>query len=175
MTAHAIIKYRPLLAGALGLLALPFAMPLLGLTVNTASVIVILTIACLGLNMMMGFTGLISFGHGTWFGIGAYAAALAQRHWFPGQIVLPTLFAILFVCAVAGAVGALMLRRRGVYFALMTLALAALTYTVAFRWTAVTGGEDGLGGLTRGTLGPIRLDDALAFYVFVAVIGFGVI
>jgi branched-chain amino acid transport system ATP-binding protein len=175
MTTPALVKYRPLLAGGLGLLLLPFVMPLLGLTVNTASVIVILAIAALGLNMMMGFTGLISFGHSAWFGIGSYAAALAQRHWFPEQIILPALFAMAFVGALSALVGVLILRRRGVYFALMTLALAALTYTVAFRWTAVTGGEDGLGGLQRGTLGPVNLDDPAAYYAFVAVIAFAVL
>jgi branched-chain amino acid transport system ATP-binding protein len=175
MTTPLLARYRPLLIGALGLLLLPFAMPPLGLTVNTACVIVILSIAALGLNMMMGFTGLISFGHSAWFGIGAYAAALAQRHWFPGQILLPTLFSMLFIAALSALVGALILRRRGVYFALMTLALAALTYTVAFRWTAVTGGEDGLGGLQRGTLGPVDLNDPIAYYILLALIALGVL
>ena len=82
---------------------------------------------------------------------------------------------MVFVAVLSAVVGFLILRRRGVYFSLLTLALAALTYTIAFRWTAVTGGEDGLGGLERGSLGPINLDDALAYYVFVALIGLGVL
>ena len=57
---------------------------------------------------------------------------------------------MLLVAVLSAFVGLLILRRRGVYFSLLTLALAALTYTIAFRWTEVTGGEDGLGGLTRG-------------------------
>src|SRR5205085_2707817 len=60
-----------------------------------------------------------------------------------------------------------------VYFSLLTLALAALTYTVAFRWSTVTGGEDGLGGLQRGSIGPLSLDAALTYYVTVALIGLG--
>ena len=175
MTTPGLVKYRPLWIGALALVALPFAMPMMGLTVNTASVVVILTIATLGLNMMIGFTGLMSFGHSAWFGIGAYAAALAQLRWFDGQIIVPVLFSMVFVAALSAIVGALMLRRRGVYFALMTLALSALTYTIAFRWTALTGGEDGLGGLKRGTIGPINLDHPLAYYSFVALIGLGVL
>ncbi len=51
--------------------------------------VVILAIAAMGLNLLVGYTGLTSFGHSAWFGIGAYAAALAQMHWFHGQIVLP--------------------------------------------------------------------------------------
>ena len=75
----------------------------------------------------------------------------------------------------SAVVGVLILRRRGVYFSLLTLALAALTYTVAFRWTEVTGGEDGLGGLQRGRIGPFNLDDALTYYTLVAVAGFAVL
>ncbi|TFF19142.1 ATP-binding cassette domain-containing protein [Jiella endophytica] len=170
MTTARIDIYRPLLVAAVSLVALPFAMSLIGLTINTATVVVFLSIAVLGLNMMMGYTGLVSFGHGAWFGIGAYAAAIAQREWFSGQIILPLLFAVVFVAILSAVVGALMLRRRGVYFALMTLALSALTYTISFRWTALTGGEDGLGNLQRGSLGPIHLADPKAYYIFVALV-----
>ncbi|HEY9549659.1 MAG TPA: branched-chain amino acid ABC transporter ATP-binding protein/permease, partial [Kiloniellaceae bacterium] len=104
-----------------------------------------------------------------------YAAALAQKHWLPEQILLPIVLAMTFVGLLSAVVGLLILRRRGVYFALMTLALAALTYTIAFRWTEVTGGEDGLGGLQRGNLGPIDLDDARAYYILVAVISLAVL
>ncbi|WP_323795487.1 branched-chain amino acid ABC transporter ATP-binding protein/permease [Nisaea sp.] len=165
-------KHAPLWIGALALLLLPAVMSLLGQTTSTAAFLVTLTIAAMGLNVLVGYTGLVSFGHGAWFGIGAYAAALSQRHWFPDQILIPILFAMLFVAVGAAIVGVLMLRRKGVYFALMTLALAALTYTVSFRWTEVTGGEDGLGHLQRGTLGPLDLDDQFTYYAVVAVIGF---
>ena len=55
----------------------------------------------------------------------------------------------MFVALLSAVVGALILRRRGVYFSLLTLALAALTYAICFRWTEVTGGEDGQGGLAE--------------------------
>jgi len=168
-------KYRPLWIGALALLVLPPALLSIGLTMDTAAVVVIFTIASMGLNLLVGYTGLTSFGHSTWFGIGAYAGALAQKHWFPGQIVVPILFAIVFVALLSTVVGALVLRRRGVYFSLLTLALAALTYAIAFRWTDLTGGENGLGGLARGRIGPVDLDDAVSFYALVALIAFGVL
>ena len=76
-------KVRPLLIALAALIALPFAMRALGLTINTATMVVILAIAALGLNLLVGYTGLISFGHSVWFGIGTYAAGLAQRHLFP--------------------------------------------------------------------------------------------
>ncbi len=160
---------------ALGLVILPFAATAAGLAVNTATIIVILSIAALGLNLMVGRTGLVSFGHGAWFGIGAYAAAQAQRKLLPDQILLPLLCGVLFVAVLSLGVGALILRRRGVYFALMTLAFSALTYSIAFRWTAVTGGEDGLGGIKRGGLGPIDLADNNAYYGFVALVAFALL
>jgi branched-chain amino acid transport system ATP-binding protein len=164
-------KYRPLWIAAASLIALPFLMHVLGLSVNTASMVVILAIATMALNLCVGYTGLVSFGHSTWFGIGAYAAGLIQLHWFRDQIWLPILLSMVVVGVLSTAIGMLILRRRGVYFSLLTLALSALTYTVAFRWTEVTGGEDGLSGLKRGTIGPVFLDDGLAFYIVVALIG----
>jgi branched-chain amino acid transport system ATP-binding protein len=168
-------KYRPLGLAALALVALPLVMPLLGLSINTASTVVILAMAAMGLNLLVGYTGLTSFGHGMWFGIGAYAAGLIQLHWFGGEIWLPILFSMVIVAVLATLIGIFILRRRGVYFSLLTLALAALTYTVAFRWSDVTGGEDGLGGLKRGALGPISLDGGLTYYIVVALIGLAVL
>jgi ABC-type branched-subunit amino acid transport system ATPase component/ABC-type branched-subunit amino acid transport system permease subunit len=168
-------KYRPLLIGAAALVALPFLIQSLGLALNTASMVVILAIACMGLNLLVGYTGLTSFGHGVWFGIGGYGAGLLQKHYFHDQIAIPIILAMLLTAVVSAFVGLIILRRRGVYFSLLTLALAALTYTIAFRWTEVTGGEDGLGGLVRGRVGPFNLDDALAFYVMVALVGLGVL
>jgi len=174
-SARSYSKYRPLSLAALGLIALPFIIHVFGLSLNTASMVVILAIATMGLNLCVGYTGLVSFGHATWFGIGAYAAGLIQLHWFPGEMWLPLLLSMVVVTLLSTVVGVLILRRRGVYFSLLTLALAALTYTVAFRWSDVTGGEDGLGGLKRGTIGPIVLDDPLAFYILVALIGLAVL
>ena len=164
-------KFGPLWIAAVSTIALPFAMHVFGLSVNTASMVVILAIATMALNLCVGYTGLVSFGHSTWFGIGAYAAGLIQLHWFHDQIWLPILLSMAVVAALSTGAGILILRRRGVYFSLLTLALAALTYTVAFRWTEVTGGEDGLSGLKRGAIGPVLLDDGLAFYIVVALIG----
>jgi ABC-type branched-subunit amino acid transport system ATPase component/ABC-type branched-subunit amino acid transport system permease subunit len=163
-------KYRPMLIAAAAAVALPFALAAMGLSHNTGTMIVALAVAAMGLNLCIGYTGLVSFGHGAWFGIGAYAAGLIQLNWFPGQIWLPLLLSTLVVAAASASVGAVILRRRGVYFSLLTLALAALTYTTAFRWTKLTGGEDGLGGLKRGSIGGIGLDNALHYYIVVAIL-----
>jgi len=164
-------KTRTLLIGLVALILLPFILPAIGLTLSTATMVVVFTIAALGLNLMMGYTGLVSFGHAAWFGIGAYAAALSQIHWFHGQIILPIIFGTAFVGVLSTVIGIMMLRRRGVYFALMTLALSALTFSISFRWTAVTGGEDGLGGFDRSTLLPFDFSDNMTYYWFVAAIG----
>jgi branched-chain amino acid transport system ATP-binding protein len=168
-------KHQPLWIAAVTLVALPIALQAFGLSTNTASMVVILAIATTALNLCVGYTGLVSFGHSIWFGLGAYAAGLIQLHWFREQIWLPIILSMVFVAAVSTAAGILILRRRGVYFSLLTLALAALTYTIAFRWTEVTGGEDGLSGLKRGSVGPIHLDDPLAYYILVALIGLAVL
>ncbi len=165
-------RTRPLLAVAIGLVALPFAMRAIGLTLDTAIVVVVLCMATMSLNLLVGYTGLVSFGHSAWFGIGGYAAAIAQLRWFPGQFVAPMLFSVAFTSLLALVVGFLILRRRGVYFSLLTLALCALTFAIAFRWTSLTGGEGGLGGLQRGKLGPIDLDSDVAYYALVALVGF---
>jgi branched-chain amino acid transport system ATP-binding protein len=175
MTVTPAQKYRPLVIAGLALIALPFVVQLLGLSLNTAIAVVILAIATTALNLCVGYTGLVSFGHSTWFGIGAYAAGLIQLHWFGGEIWLPLLLSMVVVAALSAIAGVIILRRRGVYFSLLTLAFAALTYTIAFRWSEVTGGEDGLGGLKRGSIGPISLDNAAAFYAVVALIGLAVL
>jgi len=175
MTTPATRKYRPLWIAALAMIALPFAVQAPGLSLNTGIAVVILAIAAMGLNLCIGYTGLVSFGHSAWFGIGAYAAGVIQLRLFRGEIWLPLLLSMAVVAATSAVIGVIILRRRGVYFSLLTLALAALTYTIAFRWSAVTGGEDGLGGLKRGTLGPFNLDGVLTYYVLVALIGLAVL
>ena len=168
-------KYQPIWIAALAMLIVPFLLQAMGLTLTSSTDVVIFAIAAMGLNLLVGYTGLTSFGHGAWFGIGAYAAALIQKYWFPGQLVLPFVMAVLFVALLATVVGFLILRRRGVYFSLLTLALSALTFAIAFRWTAFTGGESGLGGVVRPALGPVNLDAPIPFYVVVSVIGLAVV
>jgi branched-chain amino acid transport system ATP-binding protein/branched-chain amino acid transport system permease protein len=153
---------------ALSLVLLPFVLDFVGLPLRSAIDVVAFAIACTGLNILVGNTGLVSFGHGAWFGLGAYAAALSQRYWFAGSIILPALFAIAFVAAAAVLSGALILRRRGVYFSLLTLALTALLFAIGYRWTEFTGGESGLGGVTRATVLGFDLERDSNYYWVVA-------
>src|SRR4051812_19254322 len=167
--------HAPLLIAAVALATLPFVLDRVGLPLRSAIDVVVFAIACLGLNVLVGYTGLVSFGHGAWFELAAYAAALGQRYWFPGQLVLPALFALLFIAVTAALAGALILRRRGVYFSLLTLALTALLFAIGYRWTEFTGGESGLGGVTRATVLGANLERDAIYYWVVAVIGFVIV
>jgi ABC-type branched-subunit amino acid transport system ATPase component/ABC-type branched-subunit amino acid transport system permease subunit len=164
----------PLIVAFGALLVLPHALYGAGLTLKTATDVVILSMACLGLNILVGSTGLVSFGHGAWFGLAAYAFALSQRHWWAGALLLPLTFAVLFVAAAALLMGALMLRRRGVYFSLLTLAFTAVLYAVCFRWTDFTGGENGLGNVVRPHSLGLNLDDNWTYYWVTAAVGLAV-
>ncbi len=163
---------HPLVLAALVLLALPYLCTAAGLTYGTATEIALFAIVGLGFNLLLGYTGLLSFGHGLFFGFAAYSAALAQIHWFQGSLVLPIVFAIGATTLLGAVVGFLVLRRRGVYFSLLTLAFTALGFAIAFRWTEVTGGESGLRGVRRIVVLGVDLDDQLAYYYLCAAVAF---
>jgi branched-chain amino acid transport system permease protein len=143
--------------------ALPFATAVLvfatspawlgavGLYQYIALEVVIWSLYALGFNLLLGQAGLPSFGHGAFFGIGAYGAALAWKHAAAG--LLPGLACGLLAAAVAGAVvAAFISHRRGIYYALMTIAFGQLAWFVAIKWHSVTGGEDGLLNVPRPPL-----------------------
>tara|TARA_R110002124_G_scaffold228417_1_gene393770 strand:- start:541 stop:1518 length:978 start_codon:yes stop_codon:yes gene_type:complete len=123
-------------------------------------------------NLLLGFGGLLSFGHAAYFGGASYIAAYASKVWG-----LNPELAVLSGAAVAGvmgfAIGALAIRRQGIYFAMVTLAFAQMVYFVALQ-AEFTGGEDGIQSVPRGDLfGLIPLADNIALYFFVLVVTFG--
>ena len=121
-------------------------------------------------NLLIGYTGLLSFGHAAFFGTAGYAAGNALKVWG-----LPVELGILVGVAVAALVGLLMgalaIRRQGIYFSMITLALAQMVYFGALRAGELTGGEDGLQGVPRGKLlGFIDLSNDTTLYYLVLVI-----
>ena len=163
---------RQLAALALALVVLPFAMRAIGMTESLGTEIALFALVGLGFNLLLGYTGLLSFGHGLFFGFAAYAAALSQLHWFRDGLFLPMLFAVTATSLLGLVVGFFVLRRRGVYFSLLTLAFTALAFFIAFRWTEFTGGESGLRGVTRPVLGAIDLNNQVVFYGLTAIVVF---
>jgi branched-chain amino acid transport system permease protein len=121
-------------------------------------------------NLLIGYTGLVSFGHAAFLGSAGYATAYAAKAWGWS----PEL-AILFGAAVAGAlgvlVGALAIRRQGIYFAMITLALAQMLYFFCLQAPRVTGGEDGIQAVPRGYLfGLLDLRNTMTLYFVVLAI-----
>ena len=110
--------------------------------------ILIWCVFALGFNLLLGQTGLPSFGHGAYFGIGAYAMGLTQFHLYP-NLWLGLAAAVLTAAAFGAAVALFISHRRGIYFALMTIAFGQLFFFVASKWTSVTKGEDGLLNIQR--------------------------
>ncbi|MDN5788515.1 branched-chain amino acid ABC transporter permease [Pseudorhodobacter sp.] len=123
-------------------------------------------------NLLLGFGGLLSFGHAAYFGGASYIAAHAAKVWglTPELAVLTGTAA----AAVLGLViGALSIRRQGIYFAMVTLAFAQMVYFVALQ-AEFTGGEDGIQSVPRGDLfGLISLEGNIALYFFVLTLTFG--
>jgi branched-chain amino acid transport system permease protein len=128
-------------------------------------------------NLLLGFGGLLSFGHAMFFGTSGYAAAHAAKVWGLTP-ELSVLFATLCATVLAWVVGLLAIRRQGIYFAMITLALSQMVYFVYLQ-TPFTGGEDGIQGVPHGQLfGFIDLNNEVAMYVFVLAIfllGFGLV
>jgi len=140
-------------------LALPLLMSAANSTVSLGTEIVVFTLLAIAYNLLMGYTGLVSFGHSAFFGLGGYAAGLTQIHVAQGMGV-PLLAGVAAAALAGAAIGFLLMRKRGVYFSLLTLAFTQMFFYIVYGATAVTGGENGLGGIERFpvSLGPLRLD-----------------
>jgi ABC-type branched-subunit amino acid transport system ATPase component/ABC-type branched-subunit amino acid transport system permease subunit len=154
---------NPLLQVAAVLALLTVATLFTPLPLGRVTQIAIYVLYAAGIGILVGYLGLVPFGGSVFFGIASYATALTMLHWFSGITVLAGLaFAVLFAVIVAVPVGALILRRRGLYFSLLSLACAQICFEIAYKWTGVTGGENGLQGVPRQP----SLESAFAFHLF---------
>lgn len=153
----------PMVALAVVMGTLPFWIERVGLYPYLGIEVAVWMLYALGFNLLLGLTGLPSFGHGAYFGIGAYAFGLSQIHLLP-SLPLGLAMAIL-AAAAAGALAALFVaHRRGIYFAFMTIAIGQVFWFVAVKAHAVTGGEDGLQGIARPPLLGFPLASNTALY-----------
>ncbi|MET3496125.1 branched-chain amino acid ABC transporter permease [Variovorax boronicumulans] len=154
-------------------LIVTLALPLFMRSGSLASEVLIYALAALGCNLLLGYTGLLSFGQGIFFGLGSYTIAiLLTRLQLPMPLAL--LAAIGMGAVGAAVVGWVAIRQRGTYFVMLTLAFAQMFYFVAYTASGLTGGDNGLLDVPR----PAFMDTPWKYYAFVAVmflIAFGLL
>lgn len=135
--------------------------------------ILILSIFALGFNLLLGYTGLLSFGQAGFFALGAYASAKIL-------LVIPSLFLGTVAGMLAGGISALILgylciRHTRIYFSMLTLSFGMMVYSLAWKWREVTGGDDGLVGIPRAPLEipgifSINMNSLENYYYFVLIV-----
>lgn len=139
----------------------------------------IFAVAALGFNLLLGYTGLLSFGHSAYFGLGAYATAFMVKYWHVASMELYILGGVLATGIVSAIFGFICVRHTRIFFAILTLALSQVLWTLAYKFFWVTGGTDGirvpfakmtlLGGMVHfaGRGGYERFVDHYYYYVLV--------
>src|ERR1700757_628797 len=171
-----MLRQRPYIVEALtavGLIAGPFVLPYLGFSPTTINRILVWGLFGIGFDILFGFTGLLSFGQSAFYGTGGFVAAYLLT-----VLNFPNVTIALFIGMIAAAgvgylVGLLALRRTGIYFAMITVAIAEVFFFVEFNpLSAYTGGENGLPGVPTPTLWlgfkTIRFDTDWSLYAFLA-------
>jgi branched-chain amino acid transport system permease protein len=163
-------KYRGDIVVWLLLLTAPYWLPAAGSYVELGTHVIVYALAATALNFLLGYTGVLSFGHAAYFGLGAYGAAMTIKYLYPST-PLGMLVGVVTGTAAAALIGPLIVRLRGVYFAMCTIAFGQVFYFIAFQWRSATGGDDGLSAWHRLPLdfGVARIDilnDPRAFYFF---------
>ena len=153
------------------LLTMPFWLNWIGGYTALGSRVLVMALAAMSLNFLLGFTGVLSFGHAAYFGLGVYGAGLTIKYLVPSTL-LGMAVGVSVGAVAAALIGMLIVRLRGIYFAMVTIAFGQVFYFIAFRWNSVTGGDDGLSGWRRLPidLGFAKVDilgNDRAFYYFV--------
>jgi ABC-type branched-subunit amino acid transport system ATPase component/ABC-type branched-subunit amino acid transport system permease subunit len=141
-----------------------------GMPVARVTQIAIYTLYGAGVNFLIGYIGLVPFGASFFFGTAGYAVALLGGAVAGGNEAIDIVIAAAFSVLLALVVGAVILRRRGLYFSLLTLACSQIAFEIAFKWTDVTGGENGIQNIAR----PL-FPSALAFHAFSLIVVLGVL
>ena len=155
-------------------LVVVLTMPLLMHSGSLASEVLIYALAAMGCNLLLGFTGLLSFGQGIFFGLGSYTLALTLTRW-PLPMPLALILAIVMGALGAAIVGWVAIRQKGTYFVMLTLAFAQMFYFVAYTATGLTGGDNGLMDIPRPSITALGrtlwpLTSPWQFYGFVAAV-----
>ncbi len=139
-----------------------------------AAKILIFSIFAMGLNLILGYTGLVSMGHAASFGTAVYVTAFLTIHYKVGSFWLVALSGISAAVFMAAFFGLFIVHLSGAYFLLITLGLSQLLFSIVWKWRALTGGDDGLPGILRPDLGfSLSLGNDTFFYYFVFLIFVG--
>ncbi len=154
------VSVHPVVLAAAVLVVLSLVWQVSGAPVSLITEIAIYTLYGAGVNLLVGYTGLVPFGASVFFGCATYATAISMRGYL-GNEIEGLAFAILFSIVLGAALGIIILRRRGLYFSLLTLAFSQIAFEIAYKWTDLTGGENGLQGVPRPWL-----DNFAAFHAF---------
>ena len=167
--AQPLDRHRLLVLGLVWaiLLLCPFWIPFIGGYTSLGTRILVLGLAAMSLNFLIGFTGIVSFGHAAYFGLGVYGCGLILRY-VTASTPLGLIAGMLLGGLAGTIIGALITKRRGIYFAMVTIAFQQIFYFIAYKWNGLTGGFDGLRGFTRANinLGFANLDIIKNDYVF---------
>lgn len=144
----------------LALIVLPFILAQLGRTgqfwIWVTTEMIIMALFATSLNLVLGFGGMVSFGHAAFFGVGAYTVALLMKK-AGAPLGLALLASPCVAAVVAAVIGWFCVRLIGLYFAILTLAFGQLLYMIAFQWYTFTGGDDGIHGIPKPEfLGPVN-------------------
>jgi branched-chain amino acid transport system ATP-binding protein len=144
---RALLRH-PVLWIVLVLAALTALWQAIGAPISLITQIAIYMLYGAGVNLLVGYTGLVPFGASVFFGCATYAVAISMQR-FIGNEIEGLVFGVIFSLILASVIALVILRRRGLYFSLLTLAFSQIAFEVAFKWTDMTGGENGLQGVPR--------------------------
>ncbi|MDR2724978.1 MAG: branched-chain amino acid ABC transporter permease [Candidatus Adiutrix sp.] len=147
----------------------PF-LPYIGSSISLGTELLLWFIFTLSFNLCLGQTGLPSFGHGAFYGLGAFGAGITFLRLPQGGFLSILIAGLIVGGLAAGAFGWLIRNKRGVYFAMLTVAFTQVCFGICWRWDEVTGGEHGLSGISRLEFLGLAMRDPVTYYYFCFVV-----
>jgi branched-chain amino acid transport system permease protein len=174
MTVRQMQRYWLLYFFGLGvLIAMPWVLG--GYSLRLLTEAIIFSLYAVSYNLLLGYAGLLSFGHAMFFGVGAFTTAVALEHIAGLPLLLAIMIATLFTALVGLVVGILLLRVKGTPFALLTLAFNALFFSIGVKWTSVTGGDDGaivnVPNIHLGMVSLNMIDGPTVYFITLVIVG----
>jgi ABC-type branched-subunit amino acid transport system ATPase component/ABC-type branched-subunit amino acid transport system permease subunit len=158
-----LLTRHPVALLTMCLIVVSIALTASGTPLERATQIAIYTLYGMGVNLLVAYTGLVPFGASVFFGTSTYLVAISLQRLIGNEIVALAA-SVIVTAAMAALIGAIVLKRRGLYFSLLTLACSQIAFEIAFKWTDVTGGENGLQNVPRPTFATTT-----GFHVFACV------